>query len=61
MSHLLDRLLKSIDFQPSIPGLVVTEPETVLEVNLAWSEWDGAVKAMDECGAYAVAHPEICR
>lgn len=53
MSRLLDELL---EYEPSIPGLLVTEPETVLAVNLAWAEWDGAVAAMDEVGAYATKH-----
>ena len=66
MSHLLDRLL---DYTPSIPGLTVIEPDTILKRNLAALEYERACKveadhgadAMDSMGAWAAANQEIVR
>lgn len=60
MSRLLDRLLEPLDFEPSIPGLTVIEPPADL-VPLSWLAWDDAVRAQDDMGAFAVAHPEVVR
>ena len=59
MSRLLDTLLP-LEYEPSIPGLLVTEPKTTLELSLAHADWVRACADMDECGAFALAHPEVC-
>lgn len=61
MSQLLDSLLPPLDFEPSIPGLLVTEPKTTLEQSLAHADWVRACRDMDETAAYAVGHPEVVR
>ena len=60
MSRLLDLLLP-LEFTPSIPGLEVTEPLTELQKNLAALEFTAACAAFDDCGDFAMAHPEVVR
>lgn len=60
MSQLLDELLP-LDFEPSIPGLLVIELATTLDKNLMERDFHEACRFMDEQGAYAVAHPEVVR
>jgi len=48
-------------WQPMLAGLEVHEPQTVLEVNLAWGEWERAKQSMDDMAAFAVANPEVVR
>jgi hypothetical protein len=69
MSRLMDSLLPPLTWAPSIPGLEVIEPQTVLDRNLAAAEFERACKAeasagaqdMDETGQWAVDHPELLR
>lgn len=69
MSTLLDRALGAIDFTPSIPGLEVIEPDTVLKRNLAAAEYERACKVeaehgakdMDDVGQWAETHAEVLR
>lgn len=69
MSRLLDRLLDPLEFQPSIPGLEVIEPDTVLKRNLAAAEYARACKVeaehgakdMDDVGQWAETHAEVLR
>lgn len=68
-SRLMDQLLDTLDFTPSIPGLTVIEPVTVLERNLAAAEYDRACRTeaakggadMDEIGQWAIDHPEALK
>lgn len=55
MSRLLDTLLP-LEFVPSIPGLLVSEPKTTLEHNLAYADWLRAYADMDEMSTYAMGH-----
>lgn len=61
MSILLDSVLPPLDFEPSIPGLLVTEPKTTLEQSLAHADFVRACADMDETAAYAVTHKEVLR
>lgn len=66
MSRLMHSVIK---WEPSIPGLEVIEPETVLQRNLAALEYERACKVeaehgakdMDDVGQWAETHAEVLR
>ena len=54
-----EEIKDALVWRPILAGLEVHEPQTVLEVNLGWGEWDQATKDMDEVASYANRHPEV--
>jgi hypothetical protein len=56
-----EQIKADLIWRPSIAGLEVQEPTSVLDVNLSWLSWDEAVKAQDDMAKFATQHMDICR